>query len=189
MVRSRYLAHHPCTVGTLFSGDGLCSSVAPGAAFARSSIRLVHQSSSDLFGYTGFRSSTSLAGNTFLSVVCKTRYGRNSQGIIRASYSNARLCRLIWIKSSLEVMWGIYARQSTLGQLLNHTESTEMQTEDLAAWLVDKGVKDGQWKLFDADLGVSGTLPIEQRTGLQELVEYIKSGLIKAVLVYQISRL
>src|SRR5205085_9354986 len=48
---------------------------------------------------------------------------------------------------------------------------------------------DGQWKMFDADLGISGTLPIEQRTGLQELVEYIKSGLIKAVLVYQISRL
>ncbi|HYT44736.1 MAG TPA: recombinase family protein, partial [Methylomirabilota bacterium] len=89
----------------------------------------------------------------------------------------------------LDAMWGIYARQSTLGQLLNHTESTEMQTDDLAAWLVDKGVQDGQWKLFDADLGVSGTLPIEQRTGLQELVEYIKSGLIKAVLVYQISRL
>jgi hypothetical protein len=89
----------------------------------------------------------------------------------------------------LDVMWGIYARQSTLGQLLNHTESTEMQTDDLKAWLVQKGVKDGQWKLFDADLGVSGTLPIEQRTGLQELVEYIKSGLIKAVLVYQISRL
>ena len=60
----------------------------------------------------------------------------------------------------LGVMWGIYARQSTLGQLLNHTESTEMQTDDLAAWLVDKGVRDGQWKLFDADLGVSGTLPI-----------------------------
>src|SRR5947209_3134012 len=89
----------------------------------------------------------------------------------------------------LNAMWGIYARQSTQAQLINHAESTEMQTDDLITWLVDKGVQDGSWKLFDADLGVSGTLRIDQRTGLQELVELIKADLIKAVLVYQISRL
>lgn len=89
----------------------------------------------------------------------------------------------------LDVMWGIYARQSTQAQLIHNIESTEMQTDDLIAWLVDRGVRDGRWKLFDADLGVSGTLRIDQRTGLQELVERIKAGEIKAVLVYQISRL
>lgn len=89
----------------------------------------------------------------------------------------------------LDVMWGIYARQSTPAQLLNNMESTEMQTDDLIAWLVDRGVKNGKWRLFDADLGVSGTLPIERRTGLQELAELIKAGIIKAVLVYQISQL
>ena len=89
----------------------------------------------------------------------------------------------------LTVMWGIYARQSTQAQLINNTESTEMQTDDLIKWLVDRGVQDEMWRLFDADLGVSGTLRIDQRTGLQELVERIKAGEIKAVLVYQISRL
>lgn len=89
----------------------------------------------------------------------------------------------------LDVMWGIYARQSTQAQLINNTESTEMQTDDLIKWLVDRGLQGGQWQLFDADLGVSGTLRIDQRTGLQELVERIKAGEIKAVLVYQISRL
>ena len=89
----------------------------------------------------------------------------------------------------LDVMWGIYARQSSQAQLINNTESTEMQTDDLESWLVTKGVQEGTWQLFDADLGVSGTLRIDQRTGLQELVELIKADLIKAVLVYQISRL
>src|SRR5437660_6488190 len=81
----------------------------------------------------------------------------------------------------LDVMWGIYARQSTQAQLINNTESTEMQTDDLKQWLIGRGVKDGHWKLFDADLGLSGTLRIDQRTGLQELVELIKADMIKAV--------
>src|SRR5438067_201859 len=89
----------------------------------------------------------------------------------------------------LAAMWGIYARQSTPAQIVKNEQSTEMQTDDLIAWLIAKGVQDGHWKLFDADLGVSGTLRIDQRTGLQELVELIKADLIKAVLVYQISRL
>src|SRR6266568_9612862 len=70
----------------------------------------------------------------------------------------------------LDAMWGIYARQSTVAQLTNNAESTEMQTDDLVNWLTGKGVRDGHWKLFDADLGVSGTLRIDERTGLEELV-------------------
>jgi hypothetical protein len=89
----------------------------------------------------------------------------------------------------LEVLWGIYARQSTPLQVIENFESTEMQTDDLAQLLLKRGVRDGNWQIFDADLGLSGTLPIDKRTGLQELVEQIKSDTIKAVLVYQISRL
>src|SRR5205807_2723785 len=89
----------------------------------------------------------------------------------------------------VDLMWGIYARQSTQAQLIKNTESTEMQTEDLIQLLVDRGVKGGNWQLFDADLGLSGTLTIDERTGLQDLVEQIKEEKIKAVLVYQISRL
>lgn len=96
----------------------------------------------------------------------------------------------MWYSSlPVDVMWGIYARQSTQAQVIKNFESTEMQTDDLIAYLVERGVRDGSWQLFDADLGLSGTLPIDKRTGLQELVEWIKAGKIKAVLVYQISRL
>src|SRR5258708_595520 len=89
----------------------------------------------------------------------------------------------------IDVRWGIYGRQFTQAQLIKNTESTERQTEDLVQLLVDRGVKNGNWQLFDADLGLSGTLPIDKRTGLQDLVEWIKDDKIKAVLVYQISRL
>ena len=88
-----------------------------------------------------------------------------------------------------DALWGIYARQSTSAQLVNNAESTEMQTEDLQAWLRAKGVAKEYISLFDADLGLSGTLRIDQRTGLQELVARIEADRIKAVLVYQISRL
>lgn len=89
----------------------------------------------------------------------------------------------------LDVMWGIYARQSTIAQVANNIESFEMQTEDLITWLVVKGVKEYYIILFDADLGKSGKLRIDQRTSLQELLDRIKSGEIKAVLVYRVSRL
>ncbi len=89
----------------------------------------------------------------------------------------------------IESIWGIYARQSTPAQLIKHTQSTEMQTDDLIAWLIERGAMEKKVFLFDADLGVSGTLRIDQRTGLQELVERILADEIKAVLVYQVSRL
>src|SRR6266487_4758978 len=89
----------------------------------------------------------------------------------------------------IDVLWGIYARQSTAAQLIKHPESTEMQTDDLRQWLLEKRVRRDNIGLFDADLGKSGTLRIDQRTGLQELVAKIQADIIKAVLVYQISRL
>src|SRR5690348_8170898 len=93
---------------------------------------------------------------------------------------------LLYTQIPLDVIWGIYARQSTPAQVLQYTESTEMQTDDLIAWLIERGVQEGYWRLFDADLGTSGTLRIDQRTDLQKLVECIKRDEIKAVLVYQI---
>ncbi len=89
----------------------------------------------------------------------------------------------------LNVMWGIYARQSTPAQLIKHVDSTEMQTDDLIEWLAQRQVPEQLISLFDADLGLSGTLRIDQRTALQDLVEQIKADVIKAVLVYQVSRL
>jgi hypothetical protein len=88
-----------------------------------------------------------------------------------------------------EALWGIYARQSTPGQLIKYTESTEMQTDDLVKWLRDRCVQEENILLFDADLGLSGTLRIDERSDLRELVRRINADEIKAVLVYQISRL
>lgn len=87
------------------------------------------------------------------------------------------------------VQWGVYARQSSQAQLVNNTESTEMQTEDLIVWLTAKGVPEASISLFDADLGLSGRLRIDQRSDLQRLVSEIEADKIKAVLVYQVSRL
>ncbi len=64
----------------------------------------------------------------------------------------------------------------------NSTENANLPTHE-------RGVRDGHWRLFDADLGKSGTLRIDQRTGLQELVALIQADSIKAVLVYRVSRL
>ena len=89
----------------------------------------------------------------------------------------------------IDVLWGIYARQSSPAQLIKHPESTEMQTDDLRQWLLDKKVRRENIALFDADLGKSGTLRIDQRSGLQELVSKIQADIIKAVLVYRVSRL
>lgn len=96
---------------------------------------------------------------------------------------------LFYTPLPIQVLWGVYARQSTPAQLVKHATSTEMQTDDLIAWLVARGVQEQHIHLFDADLGVSGTLPIDKRLGLQDLVTRIKADEIKAVLVYQVSRL
>jgi DNA invertase Pin-like site-specific DNA recombinase len=88
----------------------------------------------------------------------------------------------------IEVLWAIYARQSTPGQVIKYTESTEMQTDDLIKWLQVRGVRNN-YHLFDADLGLSGTLRIDERPDLQEMIRRINADEIKAVLVYQISRL
>jgi Resolvase, N terminal domain len=94
----------------------------------------------------------------------------------------------LWSTSfPIDVIWGIYARQSTYAQIGN--ESTEMQTDDLKEWLIKRQVREENICLFDADLGKSGTLRIDQRTDLQNLVARILADEIKAVLVYRISRL
>jgi DNA invertase Pin-like site-specific DNA recombinase len=89
----------------------------------------------------------------------------------------------------IEVQWGVYARQSSMAQLKKHANSTEMQTEDLQAWLVSEGVTLDRIALYDADLGLSGQLRIDQRPDLSRLMNDIERGFIKAVLVYQVSRL
>lgn len=97
----------------------------------------------------------------------------------------------------LSFLVGIYARQSTKGQVANHTESTEMQTVDLIAlakrlgWQEDEEIilfienihKDGKVR------NASGRLRIDQREGLKTLVDRIEADEIKAVIVAYEDRL
>ncbi|HEU5376689.1 MAG TPA: recombinase family protein [Ktedonobacteraceae bacterium] len=97
----------------------------------------------------------------------------------------------------LSFLVGIYARQSTKGQVANHSESTEMQTVDLIAlakrlgWENDEEIilfienihKDGKVR------NASGRLRIDQREGLKTLVDRIEADEIKAVIVAYEDRL
>ena len=84
---------------------------------------------------------------------------------------------------------GIYARQSTLSQVKNNRQSTEMQTEDLIMFAKRLGWEEDNIILFSQDLAKSGRLRIDQREGLRTLIEYIEAGKIKAVLVFLEDRL
>lgn len=68
---------------------------------------------------------------------------------------------------------GIYARQSTLAQVKNYRQSTEMQTDDLIAFAKQLGWDDNNIVLFTQDLAKSGKLRIDQREGLRRLIDHI----------------
>ena len=84
---------------------------------------------------------------------------------------------------------GVYARQSSLMQVKNYKESTEMQTTDLIAFAHRLGWTDELIILFNEDLGVSGKLRIDQREGLRSLVDLIQQDTLKAVIVFLEDRL
>jgi DNA invertase Pin-like site-specific DNA recombinase len=79
----------------------------------------------------------------------------------------------------------VYPRQSTQAQVLNHAMSTEMQTDDL----IEIGVRYGWGRerclVIDDDLGVSGTLGIDERIGLTKVMEQIDQHQSRAVLICQ----
>ena len=91
---------------------------------------------------------------------------------------------------------GIYARQSTLNQVKNNTVSAEMQTDELFVLATRMGVKEEDIILYienqrkDGTVkNASGRLRIDQREGLQALVQRIEAGEIKAVITFLEDRL
>ncbi len=91
----------------------------------------------------------------------------------------------------------IYARQSTVKQVLTNVYSALQQTEDL----LERGLQLG-WKRELATLfvenrlaqdgkikSVSGRISIEQRPGLKTIMEYIKAGKVGALMCVDVSRL
>lgn len=90
----------------------------------------------------------------------------------------------------------IYARQSGKNQVIKFVQSGEMQTSDLIALAKQLGWTDDLIILYIENLtkdgiikDASGRLHIDQREGLQALVENIEKGIIKAVLVFLEDRL
>jgi DNA invertase Pin-like site-specific DNA recombinase len=81
----------------------------------------------------------------------------------------------------------VYYRQSTLGQVGNI--STDIQRVDLVADMVRRGWQEDQVMLVDADAGVSGTLAIDERSGMRELFKNITTGQIGAVMTQEVDRL
>jgi predicted site-specific integrase-resolvase len=84
---------------------------------------------------------------------------------------------------------GIYARQSTLGQIKNCTQSTEMQTEDLVEYAKQLGWDENHIVVITQDLAKSGKLRIDQRKGMSLLMRWIQEDEIKTVLVFLEDRL
>jgi DNA invertase Pin-like site-specific DNA recombinase len=81
----------------------------------------------------------------------------------------------------------VYVRQSTLGQVLHHQESTQRQyaLKDKALSL---GWNEGQIRVLDRDLGLSGTQS-QNREDFKTLLADVSLGEVGAVLALEASRL
>ncbi len=85
-----------------------------------------------------------------------------------------------------------YLRQSSDFQVLNNTESADMQLTGALRYAVSRGLEADKIVIAHeggGKRGVSGTLRIDQREKLQEIVLGIKDGTIKVVWAYSVSRL
>jgi len=81
----------------------------------------------------------------------------------------------------------LYVRQSTLRQVLEHTESTARQYA-LPQRAVALGWQDDQVTVIDSDLGQSGASSAD-REGFQRLVTEVSMGRAGIVLGLEVSRL
>jgi len=81
----------------------------------------------------------------------------------------------------------LYVRQSTVRQVLEHTESTARQYA-LRKRAVALGWKDAQVIVIDSDLGLSGASSVD-REGFQKLVTEVSMGRAGIVLGLEVSRL
>ena len=81
----------------------------------------------------------------------------------------------------------VYVRQSTLGQVLHHQESTQRQyaLKDKALSL---GWNESQIRVLDRDLGLSGTQS-QNRKDFQTLLADVSLGKVGAILAWDASRL
>src|SRR5205823_7528476 len=81
----------------------------------------------------------------------------------------------------------IYVRQSTLAQVERNTESTARQY-DLVARARQLGWPQGQVRVIDGDLGVSGSVT-GQRDAFEGMVAEMALGQVGIILALEVSRL
>lgn len=81
----------------------------------------------------------------------------------------------------------VYIRQSTLGQVRQHRESTERQYE-LEQKALELGWSQSQIRILDGDLGRSGA-ESRKRRDFQKLIKDVSRGQVGAVLALEASRL
>jgi hypothetical protein len=84
---------------------------------------------------------------------------------------------------------GVYPRQSTKKQLKNNRQSFEKQTKDSIEHLIKRGWDESLVKVYDQDMGCSGTLGIEDREGLNEMIADVREGRIRTVYAVEVDRL
>src|SRR5260370_39910617 len=85
-----------------------------------------------------------------------------------------------------------YLRQSTTKQTIENVESMDIQLTGAQKYAVRQGLDADKIVIAhegDGKRGVSGTLRIDQRERLQEIMIDIKAGKIKLVWSYSVSRL
>jgi DNA invertase Pin-like site-specific DNA recombinase len=86
-----------------------------------------------------------------------------------------------------EKMAYVYLRQSTMGQVLHHQESTERQYA-LKDKAISCGWMPGKIKMLDADLGLSGT-QMSNRQDFKTLVADVSLNKVGAIFALEASRL
>jgi DNA invertase Pin-like site-specific DNA recombinase len=84
---------------------------------------------------------------------------------------------------------GVYPRQSTKKQLKNNRQSFEKQTQDSIKYLMKRGWPEELIKVYDQDMGLSGTLGIEDRESLNQLIADIRAGRRRTVYAAEVDRL
>src|SRR5580658_5831997 len=80
----------------------------------------------------------------------------------------------------------VYVRQSTMLQIVDHSEST-LRQYDLVSRAKALGWEASAIEVIDEDLGRSGA-SAEKRSGFARLVAAVANGLVGAILALEISR-
>lgn len=89
----------------------------------------------------------------------------------------------------IEEAIGVYPRQSTKKQVKNNRQSFEKQMQDSVKYLVRCGWDERLIHVYDQDMGMSGTLGIEDREGLNQTVADIRAGRIRTIYTPEVDRL